>query len=473
MKPEFDRQFDSLLREHARRAGGSASREGGAPAAEGRSSEREMTAAAHLDADELSAFAENALPASARARHTAHLADCGDCRRLVSQIALASGVADEIERREPSVAVGLTAGAAASPAWRERLASLLRPGAWRYAMPLAALLVVSAAVLVLMNGRRRADLGSVALQRENAQPAQGQSAEAHHAADQTQQANSNAAETKSAAANDAPADADKAGARTRDSITLDGQDKSASPAPGGIVAGGTQSAPTEVSKSSVTEVPAAPPAAYTVAPVSVQTPTPVPPPAQVTLRDLAAAAPQPTPAPVKSEDAKAAESKEKDRYDERNAAPARKQGGHGPMRNESQQQANVRNRQAEELRAADAPKSDGNSARPGGASLATGRAARREAEKREGEKKSGDDREEEAARAGGETRSVGGRRFRRQGEAWVDTAYRPSQATVQVSRGSEQYRSLVGDEPELGRIANALGGEVIVVWKGRAYRIKP
>jgi hypothetical protein len=435
-----------------------------------------MTAAAHLDADELSAFAENALPASARARHTAHLADCGDCRRLVSQIALASGVADEIERREPSVAVGLTSGAAASPAWRGRLASLLRPGAWRYAMPLAALLVVSAAVLVLMNGRRRGELGSVALRRESAQPAQSRGAETHHAADQKQQANSNAAEGLTAAAETAPenADADKTGARTHDSVARNDQGKPASPAPGGMVVDGSQSAPTELSKSAVTEAPAPKSSAYTVAPVSAATPTPLPPaPAQVTLRDLAATAPQPTPAPGKAEDARAAEGKEKDRYDERNAAEARKQRGHGPMRNESQQQANVRNRQAQESRAEAAPpKSDGNSARAGGASLAMGRAARREAEKRGGEKKSGDDREEEAAR-GGETRSVGGRRFRRQGEAWVDTAYRPSQATVRVSRGSEQYRSLVGDEPELGRIANALGGEVVVVWKGRAYRIKP
>jgi hypothetical protein len=41
-----------------------------------------------------------------------------------------------------------------------------------------------------------------------------------------------------------------------------------------------------------------------------------------------------------------------------------------------------------------------------------------------------------------------------------------------VRRNSEQYRALISDEPEIGRIADALGGELIVVWKGRAYRIK-
>ncbi|MDQ3907646.1 MAG: hypothetical protein M3268_04800, partial [Acidobacteriota bacterium] len=74
--------------------------------------------------------------------------------------------------------------------------------------------------------------------------------------------------------------------------------------------------------------------------------------------------------------------------------------------------------------------------------------------------------------ASAETRSVAGRRFRREGDAWIDTAYH-GEATTVVRRGSEQYRALVADEPQIARITNALGGEVVVVWKGRAYRIKP
>jgi hypothetical protein len=41
-----------------------------------------------------------------------------------------------------------------------------------------------------------------------------------------------------------------------------------------------------------------------------------------------------------------------------------------------------------------------------------------------------------------------------------------------VRRGTEGYRALVADIPELGRIAEQLGGEVITVVKGRAYRIR-
>jgi hypothetical protein len=70
-----------------------------------------------------------------------------------------------------------------------------------------------------------------------------------------------------------------------------------------------------------------------------------------------------------------------------------------------------------------------------------------------------------------ETRSVGGRRFRRQGNAWIDTSYNSSRSTINVARGSDQYRALSADEPGLRSIAEQLGGEVVVVWKGKAYRI--
>jgi len=71
-----------------------------------------------------------------------------------------------------------------------------------------------------------------------------------------------------------------------------------------------------------------------------------------------------------------------------------------------------------------------------------------------------------------ETRTVSGRRFRREGNAWIDTAYKSSGAVTNVGRGSEQFRALIADEPGLRSIFQQLGGEVIVVWKNRAYRIR-
>ena len=71
-----------------------------------------------------------------------------------------------------------------------------------------------------------------------------------------------------------------------------------------------------------------------------------------------------------------------------------------------------------------------------------------------------------------EVRTVMGRHFTREGDAWVDTAYEPSRAMVHVARGSDQFRALVADEPGLRTIAEQLNGVVIVVWKNRAYRIQ-
>jgi len=70
-----------------------------------------------------------------------------------------------------------------------------------------------------------------------------------------------------------------------------------------------------------------------------------------------------------------------------------------------------------------------------------------------------------------ESRAVSGKRFTRDEGVWVDVDYQ-SQATTRVTRGSEQFRALVADEPGIGTIAERLDGPVIVVWKGRAYRIQ-
>lgn len=71
-----------------------------------------------------------------------------------------------------------------------------------------------------------------------------------------------------------------------------------------------------------------------------------------------------------------------------------------------------------------------------------------------------------------ETRSVAGRRFRKSAGIWIDTAYDSSKPITSVARGSEQYRALVGDEPSLKTIADELDGQIVVVWKGRTYRIR-
>lgn len=70
MEVDFDKEIDTLLRK--------AHRDG--PVLVGDFASR------HLDADEISAFAENAMPENSRALYTAHLADCDRCRKILSNL---------------------------------------------------------------------------------------------------------------------------------------------------------------------------------------------------------------------------------------------------------------------------------------------------------------------------------------------------------------------------------------------------
>jgi len=88
------------------------------------------------------------------------------------------------------------------------------------------------------------------------------------------------------------------------------------------------------------------------------------------------------------------------------------------------------------------------------------------------EARRGDEAQSKGADYYQETFAIEGRRFRKQGNTWVDTAYDSSRPTMTIARGSEQYRVLVADEPGIRKIAERLSGEVIVVWKGRVYRIR-
>lgn len=72
MEYNFDKEIDTLLRQVAR------------------SGQVVSTADfdAHLDADEISMFAENALPEKARNRAVKHLAECNNCRSILSNLIL-------------------------------------------------------------------------------------------------------------------------------------------------------------------------------------------------------------------------------------------------------------------------------------------------------------------------------------------------------------------------------------------------
>jgi len=62
-----------------------------------------------------------------------------------------------------------------------------------------------------------------------------------------------------------------------------------------------------------------------------------------------------------------------------------------------------------------------------------------------------------------------GHKFRRQGNSWIDQKFKSSMTLRNISRGSDEFAAL---DSGVRSIAQQLGGEVIVVSKGKAYLIK-
>lgn len=138
MKQTENNEMDLLLR-------GLARREAGRPVAP------EAHSAEHLDADELNSYAEQALPAAARARYTSHLSECASCRRIVSELAASAGANVTAQSVSQSSSVGL----------RQKLAALFNPGLWRYAVPAIAILAFIGVSLVALKQQTGSDLVAV------------------------------------------------------------------------------------------------------------------------------------------------------------------------------------------------------------------------------------------------------------------------------------------------------------------------
>ena len=432
MNQTFDKEIDALLRRNSRTAA-----RRGAPEDDGATSSPSV----HLDADELSAFAENALPAASRSLYVAHLADCAECRRDVARLAGASNVSVESERRVAAEVSGPKAAA-----WRGWLGALFAPSVMRFAVPALALCLVGVIAFVALRSR---DSAGLVAQRESDEtngragivqesPALG--------ADEPISANQNskASEVKEA---DSNANQQHALAQHPESQT-----EGAAAPKGQIV-----SSPTQTSSGNE----AAPPPPAAGAPVSESVGV---------VRGggggpAASAAPKETREVDKvAEDTQREAKSENDLSYERNqqsakrAAQPRKvdidqmpDGSRGAARGDSNNVGSRANSPTLSRRSG-AEDDEQRTAPP----AATKRA--RTAEPRGGR----DD----------DTTTVSGHRFRRQDGAWVDVNYSASLPQTGVRRGTDGYRALVADLPEVGRIAEQLRGEVVIVIKGRAYRVR-
>lgn len=360
----------------------------------------------HLDADELNAYAEHALPAATRARYTAHLAECTRCRKIVAQLSLSSPAIATLGREE-----------IAPSGLKTFLASLFSPMVIRYAVPAMALVIVVALAWIMV--WRRSIPEQLASNVRQKPAATGLNRE----------------EPSTAPASEP---------------TVEGFTKSENNQRGNVTKQENNKAG-EIKQGSVAE-------------------------------EQAAAAPSPAPVSTTTEVAKSADDLAKrPQPSEPKAAPAVSTGGAATAKPGSDAERNEAARQKKDESAATrdqkakeedrgvfnaAPQTTvSGPAKSQGLDKQSERSAKLRAISREAPPK------DETSEKERELRTVGGHRFEKRGQVWVDVLYQ-SQSLVNVSRGSEQYRALIGDEPGIRTIAEQLSGELIVVWKGRAYRIR-
>ncbi len=368
----------------------------------------------HLDADEMNAFAEGNLAPAARAHYVSHLADCDRCRNIVAQVSLSSGagarVEPVVEKRHGTF-------------WQTLTAMFALP-ILRYAAFAAVLLVVAGVAFVALRNKRPTELVAVS-EPANQQPVSATKAPDTTGNDNNKQLNSSATPAPVAQPT-AAAGIPKVGETSTAPTTTTLKDQ-----------------PTTIEP----EKKAAEPAVAAKAPYSP------PPPGEIAsagAREQQNVAGTVSARKAETTDKLAAQqerdaTKESGRADQSsgyvmNQPAARQRSGDekaksGPSRNFE----NLRANQSANDTRAESPKTVG-----------------------------GDDKRATSEEAP-TTRTVGGRTFRKQGGAWVDQKFKSSMTLKRVSRGSDEFSAL---DSGLRTIAQQLGGEVIVVWKGQAYLIK-
>lgn len=376
MELQFDKEIDAILRKS--RAG----------VASG------MTpSGAHLDADAVAAFVENALPDKAKHLYMEHFADCGGCRKLLTQSILMNQTA----ATAAAVAAEVLPASAAVP-WYSKL--FRTPN---LAMAMGALVLTFGGVLgylVLQNrDSQNATVSQVADQQRPSDPYSAGGA-ASNTASATANANA-ASNTASAPFNTPPPGIPNSG--TGPSVTVDGRSTDDTFA--------------------VAQPEAAKPIDQPASTATASEPKPPPPPPAAGDREQPGAVggvvAEEKVTDSKDEDAVLA-AKKKVAAEDRGrrdmpAAPAKS----GPARavGPVQMQSNQVNTQTFEMSV---------------------------------------------------TRKVGGRTFENRNGAWYDRKY-SGQATTNVRRGTDEFNKL---DSGLRKIANELGGVVVVVWKDKAYRIQ-
>lgn len=380
MELEFDKEIDAILRK---------ARDSGLAA-------KTTAASPHLDADTIAAFAENALPDKAKLLYMEHFADCGRCRRILSQSILFNSEADLASAHS---AVAASVVAAAVP-WYVKLFKTPNLALAMGGLVLVFGGVLGFVVLQNLNQSRAVDVS----QMNEPQPG-GPSFNNELPIENSNALPASPSANKSAAAANVPSNA-----------------ASALSTPLGNVATGTLgSSDSVVSKEKTPGLDkTASSDDYGVMPAKPIAGLPPP---------------QPATKPGENHPEAALADRKQDREKTKDEDVTRADGG----------------KAAEERNTRDLPA----------------------AAKKAGPSRSGpvpNQMQTQTMNNMGEmpvTRLVGGKSFQNRDGAWYDSAYH-GQATNNFRRGTDEYKRL---DSGLRKIADNLGGTVVLVWQGKAYRI--
>lgn len=392
---EFDKEIDVLLRQAARN---------------GDFVSNSAAATAHLDADEIAAFAENALPEKARQTYLRHLADCDECRKSLSNIiALNSEFESEtIPAEEKQIA------SAPPISWYRKL--FVFPN---LAYTLGALILVFAGITaftVLQSVKRTGNM-ELSQTYEKQPNGKGMSSDGDEMPSESYSSNSGAAVSSNTMPSDSLMSSNAASTNSARSMALNAVNPAAPSAPG---------AP-----------------ANSNAAVSL-------PPRETAEKDAKTLS-TPVMAPKKSADesenndsvvagAQLLKSKENNALTDSETLRQQNQTQNSMIQNQTQIMPDSRNIQR-------APTA----------------ALRAETKSRKLEESRNDE-----ADKSNSTASVGGKIFKRADNVWYDSAYR-GQPTTNVARGTNEYKKL---DSGLREIAERIGGTIVIVWKQKAYRIQ-
>jgi len=395
MEFEFDKEIDALLRQAAREGGTAFS--------------ATNPNLLHLDADEISLFAENALPIKGRANATEHLANCRRCRKILSNVISLNGGAQSemIHAKKTKVVL-----AAPPTAWHKRLFAFPQMS---YALAAMALLftgIIGFVVLQNSLDSQNASVAKIEQISERPQGATGASSEGETVSSESFSANAQSNTILNS--NSAMSNASTMATSTSDSLVAANSNAS--------TAREEKKAAAEKDSKTDPKVPA-------------------------TTDEMAA--------PVKKEVLVAADALRSSNADNDQAAEAEKLKDAKPKAEPTQ------NTLSQNQPSIASGTQNVQRSTPPASSPAR---ARSEALQTQDAGKTLNERNDKAS----EMRSTGGKTFRRSGGTWIDSAYN-GQATTKISRRSEAYKKL---DAGLRSIADNLGGSVIVVWGGKAYRIQ-